>query len=197
MAAQSPLRMPAAARADEVEVSGPERDWYAFALAGVVSFAVGVLVLAYPDPSLQLLGVFLGIDLLFVAVAAIVRGVAAVGKDGAGQGTLLLGIVALIAGAVVIRNPGDSIVLLAVTLAIYLIVAGALSLADAIVSSEERRLVSLVKGLALAGAGTVMLCWPHPSLDALVVLAGISLCVQGVVEVAEAFLLRALRRQPG
>jgi uncharacterized membrane protein HdeD (DUF308 family) len=173
-----------------------ERYWFAFAAAGVVSFAIGVLVIAYPDPSVKLLGVFLGINLLVVAVAGIVRGVSSLSPSGSGQGTLLLGILGLIAGAVVIRNPGETIVLLAVTLAIYLIVAGALALADAIISSGHR-LMSLVKGLVLAGAGTVMLCWPGISLDTLVILAGISLCLQGAVEVGEAFLLRGLERRPG
>jgi uncharacterized membrane protein HdeD (DUF308 family) len=187
---------PPAARPEDSDAPETIREWYAFAAAGVVSFVVGVLVLAYPDPSVELLGVFIGIDLLVVAVAAIVRGVSGLANEGSNQGTLLVGIVGLIAGALVIRNPGGTVVLLAVTLAIYLIVAGALALSHAIISSE-RRLASLVKGLALAGAGTVMLCWPDPSLDALVVLAGLSLCIQGVVDLVEAFLLRALRRQPG
>ena len=173
----------------DVPADGPY--WYAFALAGVVSLVLGVVVIAYPDPSLELLGLFVGIDLLIVAVAGIIRGVASLPESESAQGTLLLGIVGLIAGAIVIRNPGDTIILLAITLAIYLIVAGALSLAEAIISSRHR-LMSLVKGLVLAGIGTVMLCWPDPSLDALVILAGIALCLQGVVDLGEAFLLRAV-----
>ena len=196
MTAHSTPHPPPAGPAEGGEADQYERYWYAFALAGVVSLVLGVLVIAYPDPSLDLLGVLIGIDLMVVAVAGIIRGVASLSRSEPGQGTLLLGIVALIAGAIVIRNPGNTIILLAITLAIYLIVAGALSLADAIISSRHR-LASLLKGLVLAGAGTVMLCWPDPSLDALVILAGVSLCLHGVVDLVEAFLLRALERRPG
>jgi uncharacterized membrane protein HdeD (DUF308 family) len=108
---------------------------------------------------------------------------------------LMVGILGLIAGAIVIRNPGETVVLLAVTLAIYLIVAGALALARALIG-PERRLASLATGVVLVGAGTVMLCWPSPSLNTLVILAGISLCLHGFVQVAEGFLLRAVRPRP-
>jgi uncharacterized membrane protein HdeD (DUF308 family) len=176
-------------------VPDAERYWWAFALSGVVSIGIGVLVLAYPDPSVKLLGLFIGIDLLIASVAAIVRGVAVVARDGSNQGTLMVGILGLIAGAIVIRNPGETVVLLAVTLAIYLIVAGALALARALIGAE-RRLASLATGLVLVGAGTVMLCWPSPSLNTLVILAGISLCLHGLVQVGEGFLLRAVRPRP-
>ena len=43
-----------------------ERLWYLIAISGVVSMVIGILVLAYPDPSIKLLGVFMGIDLLIV-----------------------------------------------------------------------------------------------------------------------------------
>jgi uncharacterized membrane protein HdeD (DUF308 family) len=195
MTAHAP-HAPAVSPTRESESHEVERYWWVFALAGLTSLVIGVLVIAYPDPSVKLLGVFLGIDLLVVAIGAIVRGIASLSHSGPGQGTLLLGIVGLIAGAIVIRNPGNTIVLLAVTLAIYLIVAGALSLADAIISSGHR-MFSLVRGLVLGGAGTVMLCWPHPSLNALVILAGVSLCLQGVVELSQAYLLRAFERRPG
>jgi uncharacterized membrane protein HdeD (DUF308 family) len=193
MATHTMPSAPATTGADPDEVFEAERYWYAFALSGVVSLGIGVLVLAYPDPSVELLGLFIGIDLLLVAVAAIVRGVAGLAGDGSSQGTLLIGILGLIAGAVVIRNPGGTVVLLAVTLAIYLIVAGALALAHGLIW-PERRLASLAKGLVLVGAGTVMLCWPSPSLNTLVVLAGISLCIGGIVDFAEAFLLRRAGR---
>jgi uncharacterized membrane protein HdeD (DUF308 family) len=194
MTAHATPTAPATVPADAAVVSA-ERYWWAFALSGVVSIAIGVLVLAYPDPSVKLLGLFIGIDLLIVSVAAIVRGVAGVARDGSNQGTLMVGILGLIAGAIVIRNPGETVVLLAVTLAIYLIVAGALALARALIG-PERRLASLATGVVLVGAGTVMLCWPSPSLNTLVILAGISLCLHGFVQVAEGFLLRAVRPRP-
>jgi uncharacterized membrane protein HdeD (DUF308 family) len=169
------------------------RVWYLFAISGVVSFVIGVLVLVYPDPSVKLLGVFLGIDLLIVGCLLIVRGAAKDQDPDAGPAAILLGTIAVIAGLVVIRNPDKSLVLLAIAFGIYLVVAGAIALGHGLVNSE-RRWATLGRGLVLVAVGTVILSWPDISLRALAVLAGIALVLQGAIEVAEAFLLRSMKR---
>ena len=60
------------APAEEIRPVEPTR--WLFAVTGGVSLVTGLLVLAYPEPSLRLVGVFLGIDLLIVAVVLLVRG---------------------------------------------------------------------------------------------------------------------------
>jgi len=186
---------PVAHDGEMAEITADEagRVWYLFAISGVVSFVIGVLVLAYPDPSVKVLGVFLGIDLLIVGGVLIVRGAAKEAGPGEGPGAILLGTIALIAGLVVIRNPGKSLTLLAVAFAIYLVVAGAVTLGHGLVN-RGRRWVTLGRGLVLVAVGTVILSWPDISLKALAVLAGIGLVLQGAIEVAEAFLLRSARR---
>jgi uncharacterized membrane protein HdeD (DUF308 family) len=170
-----------------------ERNWYLFAVSGAVSAVIGILVLVYPDPSVKLLGVFIGIDLLIVGVLLIVRGAASRSDPSAGPAEILLGTLALIAGLIVIRNPGDSLVLLAVAFAAYLIVAGSLALAAALVNREGRG-TALARGLVLVAAGAVIIAWPDISVKTLTVLAGIALILQGAAEIAEALLLRGLRR---
>jgi uncharacterized membrane protein HdeD (DUF308 family) len=186
-----------AAMTVEVEQIATEevgRAWYLFAISGVVSFVIGVLVLAYPDPSVKLLGVFLGIDLLIVGGVMIVRGAARDAEPDAGPAAILLGTIALIAGLVVIRNPGKSLVLLAVALGIYLVVAGAVMLGRGLVH-RERRWVTLTRAAVLIAAGTVILSWPDISLRALAVLTGIALVLQGAIEIGEAFA-RSMRSAP-
>jgi uncharacterized membrane protein HdeD (DUF308 family) len=176
-----------------VDVDSPEakRSWYLFAISGVVSAIVGVLVLAYPDPSVELIGIFLGIDLLVVGALLLVHGAST--PDAAdGLAGVMLGIPALIAGLVVIRNPNESLVLMVVAFAIYLIVYGAVVLSRGLLN-RERRWPTLARGAVLTTAGTVILCWPDLDLDGLALLAGITLLLQGVAEVAEAFVLRSER----
>jgi hypothetical protein len=186
---------PVARDGEMVELAAEEagRVWYLFAISGVVSFVIGVLVLAYPDPSVKVLGVFLGIDLLIVGGVLIVRGAAKEAGPSEGPGAILLGTIALIAGLVVIRNPGKSLTLLAVAFAIYLVVAGAVTLGHGLVN-RAGRWATLARGLVLVAVGTVILSWPDISLKALAVLAGIGLVLQGAIEVAEGLLLRSARR---
>src|SRR5919204_5353136 len=79
-----------------------ERYWYLLAVTGLISIAVGVLVLAHPSRSLKTLAVILGIYLLALGVLVMVR---TVSNEERGAGGLLLGILMLIAGVVVIRHP--------------------------------------------------------------------------------------------
>jgi hypothetical protein len=169
------------------------RYWYLPLVSGVVSAAIGVLVLAYPDPSLKLLGVFIGIDLLLAGILLIVRGVTEKDDETGTVALILLGTLALIAGLVVVRNPGKSLVLLAMAFAVYCVVAGALSLGRGIARSE-RRWATIGRGVLLVAIGTVIISWPDISLRTLAVLAGIGLVLQGAIEIGEAFFLRSLHR---
>ena len=178
----------------EPDAAGDEGLWWQFGLTGVVSVAVGVVVLAYPDPSLKLLGVFLGIDLLILACAMIVRGASGLAPDGSGQTELLLGILALIAGALIIRNPGETVVLMAVALAIYMIVAGSLALGRGIVFPQGRS-AALAKGVLLIAGGTLIIAWPDLSRETFVWLSGLALCLIGAADVGEAFILRSRDRR--
>jgi uncharacterized membrane protein HdeD (DUF308 family) len=175
----------------DADVSQPERYWYLFAVSGAISLVVGVLVLAYPDPSVRVLGVIIGIDLLAVGTMMIIRGLAGdVGESDAAS--TLLGTLALIAGIIVVRNPEKSLTFLVVAFGAYLIVTGALALAHAIIRSEHRG-IALLRGVVLVGAGTVIVSWPDLSTKTLAILAGIALCLQGAIEIGEGFLLRSQR----
>ena len=169
--------------------------WWVFLASGVVSALIGILVLAYPSPSLKLLGVFIGIDLLAVGVLMIVRGVGRDSEAASGPAMLLLGTLALIAGLLVIRNPGATVVLLALAFAMYLIVAGALALGHALVRRGHRG-VSLARGVLLIAAGTVIVAWPDISLKTLALLTGIALIIQAAVEIGEAIVVRSLAKAP-
>lgn len=167
----------------------PERIWYLYLLSGLVSAAAGVLVLAYPDPSVDLLGIFVGIDLLVVGALLVMRG-AAVEDDRVGG--YLLGALAILTGVIVIRSPSQSLTVLVLAFALWFVVAGAVEVGQAIVR-REHRWATLGKGLVMIAGGAVILSWPHLGLTTLAVLTGIALVLQGGLEVAQAFVLRSAR----
>jgi uncharacterized membrane protein HdeD (DUF308 family) len=167
-----------------------ERFWYLFVVTGLFSFVVGVILLLDRHASVKLLGVLIGLDLLFAGVTLLARGLSSDRDDDASPAaTLLLGTLALVAGVIVVRNPGESLVVLVLALAIYLIVAGALALSHALVRPKGRT-TALVKGIVFVAAGTVIVSWPEITSATLAVLAGIALCLQGAVEIAEGLILR-------
>jgi uncharacterized membrane protein HdeD (DUF308 family) len=172
-----------------VDLESPARLWYLLLAEGVIGVGVGVLVLAYPDPSLNALSVILGIYLLVGGVLGIVQTVSDTDRGPTG---ILLGILALIAGVVVIRHPSQSLVAVALAIGLWFMVAGALDLARAI--TGPRRLAALIRGVALIAIAAWILGSPHITVTTLAVLAGIALCIQGAVQIAEAFILRSYLR---
>jgi uncharacterized membrane protein HdeD (DUF308 family) len=169
--------------------SSPAEYWYLLVVAGVIAIGVGVLVLSHPSRSLNALAVILGIYLLAAGVLLIVR---TASDEERGAGGLLLGILSLIAGVVVIRHPGQSIVVVSLSLGVYFLVAGALDLARAIIGPQ--RLIALVRGVVLVAAGTVITSSPEISVKTLALFTGIALCLQGAVQIGEGMVLRSLQR---
>lgn len=167
----------------------PEGDWYLLVISGLIGLGVGVLVLVHPNRSLTALAVILGVYLLVAGVFVMVRTVSDRERGAAG---LLLGILSLIAGVVVIRHPGQSIVVVALAVGLYFIVAGALDLAHAI--TGPRRLLHLVRAVVLLAAGIAITASPDIRVKTLALLTGIALCLEGVSQIAEGLVLRSQSR---
>jgi len=167
-----------------------ERYWYLLTITGGLGVAAGALVLSEPGRSLKALAVIAGIYLLAVAVLLMVRALSDQTRTADG---FLLGVVALIAGIVVLRNPSGSVVVVSVALGIVFIVTGALDLARAIVG--PRRLFSLIRGVVLVALGTAITSSTDISVKTLALLTGIALCAQGAVQIAESLVLRSLYRR--
>jgi uncharacterized membrane protein HdeD (DUF308 family) len=167
----------------------PETFWWLLLLIGLISIGLGVVVLAHPSRSLEALCVLVGIYLLVAGVVAIVK--TAMDRDREAVG-ILLGIAALIAGVVVIRHPSGSLVAVSIAIGLFFIIDGALDLAYAIIG--PRRLLHLVRGGLLLAAGVVIVSSPHISVKTLAILTGIALCLNGLFQISEGFLLRSLGR---
>jgi uncharacterized membrane protein HdeD (DUF308 family) len=167
--------------------------WWVWALIGVAAIAAGVIAIAYPDITVTVLGLAFGVFLLLYGLALIAAafdpGVAAV------HSTLrvILGVVALIAGLVVVVQPADNVKLLLVIIALWFIVAGATVILEGIVNREGRWLPKIVLGAVGIVAGILLLQNPDMGLDALALVAGISLVVWGVLEIAASFDIRRMR----
>ena len=172
------------------EPPGRERYWYLLTISGGIGVAVGALVLSEPGRSLKALAVIAGVYLLAAAVLLMVR---ALSDETRAVEGFLLGVVALIAGVVVLRHPSDSVVLVSLALGVFFIVSGALDLARAIMG--PRRLFSLVRGVVLVALGTAITSSTEISVKTLALLTGIALCVQGLVQIAESLVLRSLYRR--
>ncbi|MER7510753.1 HdeD family acid-resistance protein [Streptomyces lavendulae] len=172
-----------------------------FALATLIP---GILILVWPDETLHVLAVIIGLQLL---VAGGFRFVSAFSHSGDRGGSRLAGVLiamlAFLAGVLVLRHPMQTIGALSLILGVFWLLSGVLTAYAAI---ADRTLVhrGMLLGLGALGviAGIVVLCFPVNSAVALTRLLGLWLVLLGVFEVVMAFVLRsatrrAIRTPPG
>ncbi len=168
------------------------KEWWLFAILGVVSIVAGVLALVYPDITLLAIGLIFGIYLLLAGIFEIVEAI--VGDPASRALTAIVGILGLVAGLVCLRRPGDSLLALIVVLGIYLIVAGVAHLVRAFASVEHRGW-GVLAAIADVVLGILILAVPKVSLVTLAVLFGISLIIRGAFSCIAAYQLRKVQKQ--
>lgn len=152
--------------------------WWLLLLVALVTLAVGVLLLVSPHRTLSTLAVIVGIYLL--AVGALWIGASIFVKEMRGAG-LWRGVLALIAGAIVIRHPSGSITVLALAVGIFLLAAGVFELVAAI-EYAERRGWRVFEGLVDLAIGILIISWPQFGIYTFAIVFGITLIVRGVIE---------------
>jgi uncharacterized membrane protein HdeD (DUF308 family) len=174
------------------DVSGLAKEWWLLAVLGAVSIVTGVLALAYPGITLLAMGIIFGFYLLVAAVFEIFQAIA--GDSESRTLSAIIGVLALIAGLVCLRRPGESVVALVLVLGVYLIVTGAIRLVFAFGEPEHRALALLVAAADIV-LGILILALPKVSVVTLSLLVGLSLIFRGAFACVGAFKLRRLRHE--
>jgi uncharacterized membrane protein HdeD (DUF308 family) len=158
-------------------------------VAGVLGAIAGILALVYPDVTLLALALIAGINLMVLGILALID---AFGGERDTTGRVLaaiLGVLGLIAGLVVIRRPGESLLAVLVILGIWLVVSGIVDVVRAFANVEGRAL-RLLGALVDVILGALILALPKLSLATLAILVGISFLVRGVFMVVRGIGLR-------
>jgi uncharacterized membrane protein HdeD (DUF308 family) len=172
--------------------------WQALLLAGVAAALLGVLVLAWPQATLLVVGVLFG---LFLLVSGLVQLAAAFGTHTA----TALRVMAFISGALSIvlglfcfRGTLESILLLGLWIGIGWLFRGITQvMAAASDPGTPARGWMLLLGVINALAGIVLISWPIRSVTVLTVVTGCWLVAVGLVEAATALRLRHVAKQLG
>jgi uncharacterized membrane protein HdeD (DUF308 family) len=168
------------------------RHW-GWALAfGIITVIAGIVVLSWPGPTLVVIAILFGIELV---VLGIFRFVAAFGPDlAAGTRILyaLLGVLSLIIGLYALRHVLITLLALALFLGIFWVVNGAVELFAALSHREApHRVWMSVMGILSIVAGLILLAYPGISLVVLYLIVSIWLLVLGFMQISIAFQIRS------
>jgi uncharacterized membrane protein HdeD (DUF308 family) len=167
-------------------------------LVGALSIVAGILAILYPDITLLALALIAGINLLLLGILGLFEAVTS--NDDAGGTRVLsgvLGLLGVIAGLVVMRRPGESLLAIILILGVWFVVSGLVDAIRALVVPGDRafRLLVALFDLVLGG---LILALPDESLKTMAVLAGIAFIVRGIFAVVIGLKLRGLQSpRPG
>ena len=160
--------------------------------AGAISIVVGLLAIVYPDITLLALAIFAGINLIVVSAISLADAFSADADAGSRALSAVLGVLGLIAGLVVLRRPGETLLALVLVLGIWLVVSGVVAFFRAFSRLEGRGLQMLV-AIAEIVLGILILALPDVSLRTVAILAGIGFILRGSLAVYAGLQLRKVR----
>ena len=165
--------------------------WQLLLLIGIVSVAIGAIVLYYPGHSLLVAGVLFGI---YLVVSGVGYMFAAFGTHaGAAMRVLafLTGAVSLVLGFFCFRDRLESIWLLALWIGIGWVFRGVTLLAAALSFDHlPGRGWQVLSGVIIIVGGGVLIMSPFDSMEILTLLAGCWLVAIGIMDVIGALQVR-------
>ncbi|MFF9060935.1 HdeD family acid-resistance protein [Streptomyces sp. NPDC101213] len=163
--------------------------------SAVATLVPGVLALVWPDATLHVLAVIIGLYLLVTGVFRFVS-VFARREPGERLSGLLIAVLYVLAGVLCLRNPLQTITALSLIVGISWLVTGMLTVYTALAAGglPHRAFLLGAGGLGVV-AGIVVLALPTESVVALTRLLGLWLLLLGLVELGVAFAWRAALRR--
>lgn len=165
--------------------------WPVAMFIGLVTIAVGVIVMVWPGETLTVLSVLFGIQLLLFGIFRLIN---AFSSETLAPGlTGFVGLLSMICGVVVIRHPFEAVAVLAVVLGVVWIVGGTIDVIGSMADhSLSDRGLAAVLGIISIIAGIVVVSWPAPTVTVVAWIAGIYLVGFGLLFCYSAFKLRQL-----
>ena len=173
----------------------PGRLWWVPLVAGLLSLIIGLVALFYPGPTLLVVGVLFGGYLVIWASMLLVHAASDAGVPTVARVLLIIfGILGILTGLLLIVRPGQSVVTAAWLLGFWWTLGGIMQLVEAI-AVPGARLWHALRGVLGLIAGIIILASPEIGLVTLVLVVGIGLIIQGVIEIAAGWELRRLHKE--
>ena len=172
--------------------------WQLLLLIGVLTVALGVIVLAWPKKTLVVAGVLFGIYLVVSGVGYVLAAFGA--HTGVAMRVLgfLGGVVSVVLGFFCFRDQLESILLLALWIGIGWLFRGLTLLAAALSFDHlPARGWQALSGVIIVIGGGVLIVSPFDSIAILTLVAGSWLIAIGIVDVITAFQVRHRSRSLG
>jgi uncharacterized membrane protein HdeD (DUF308 family) len=177
---------------DVLRIIGKSWGWVLF--FGIVTLALGVVVVIHPKDTIYAFAILLGIWLFVAGLFRIVVAIADHAESGGARWlTAILGLLSVIVGILFFRHTEETVTTLAFLIGLFWVVGGIIEFFNAYSDyGSPARGWRIAMGVLAFAAGVVTLVVPHLTLNVLAVIMGIWLIIYGLLEVALSLQLRHL-----
>jgi uncharacterized membrane protein HdeD (DUF308 family) len=170
-----------------------QRLWKWILVAGLLTIVLGVIVLAWPGPTILVASTLFGVYLLLSGLAELFMAFTLPRSAATRVMLFISGALSLVLAIMSFRHVGDAyaVLLLSLWIGIGFIFQGVSGVAVGIGESElPGRGWYVVAGIISVIAGLVVLVWPFDSIAVLTLAAGIWLVIVGITQIIQAFQTR-------
>jgi uncharacterized membrane protein HdeD (DUF308 family) len=167
--------------------TSPQWGW--LAASGVVGILIGVLALFFPGATIVSAAVFLGIGLVVQGIVEIAAAIRA-GAGSTGRGWLVaFGVLALVAGVLVLFRPGAGVVVLVWGVILWFAVAGVNDLVAA-ASTRQHRGWNIAMGIISLIVALALLVSPGTAVGVLALFIALGFILRGALALGMALTMR-------
>lgn len=168
--------------------------WPFLASLGIVNLVIGILAIFWPGVTLTVVVFLFGIQLLIIGVLRIVLSLVLADLESRWLG-VLIGILGVVVGLLVMREPLRSLEVLVTLVGILWIVWGIIGLIGASIAPAGPRVGGILEGIASVALAIVLLSWPEITVRAFTLVVGIALVAIGLAQLYAAYQTRNIQVQ--
>jgi len=170
-------------------------DWRDYLIGGLLTFILAIVLLAWPDASVRVLLLLLGILAIVSGLAALVVAFAGRIDERRRTGTIARGAVSLILGIIVIARPGFALTVALILIGVWAIAIGIIDLNRGIRFHHSGRGAIMVAGTVWVLLGILLLVSAAAqSVTWFVILLGVFLLIAGISRMLAALVVRRVER---
>jgi uncharacterized membrane protein HdeD (DUF308 family) len=157
--------------------------WQTTLTVGLVTLALGIVIVAWPGRTITVLAVLFGIQLLLFGAFNLVRSITA-GEASGGTRVLfaLLGVLSIAVGVLALRDLFQTIEVVAILFGLTWLIGGIIEFVSLVAGpARPGRGWSILLAILTVIAGVIVLSYPTPSLVTLAILFGVWLIIWGAI----------------
>ena len=166
--------------------------WWLLALRGLFAILFGIVILAWPALTIEILVIIYGVFALVGGILSMIIGLFSIGKNSNWWLMFLEGVLGFIVGGIVLKWPAMSLLLLIIIIALWAIISGIAQIITAFFVRQQikNEWLMALSGLISLLFGLLLFSWPISGIIVLSWLIGFYALLLGIFLIVFGFQIK-------